>query len=106
MKFNVIILAITLIVGCTVFEKEETPLAEHLQANGEKIGIYFVAVGATAQDNIQVRKLRGNKIIATFEKYNYLKRSYLVNDSTLHLIMSDTGYHKINQFDTLIVKLR
>ena len=106
MKLNVIIFMIIFFIGCTIFKKEETLLAEHALTNGDKIQIYFVAVGATAQDNIQVRKLPDNKIIASFEKYNYLKGSYLINDSILHLILIDTGYNKTNKFDTLTVEVK
>ena len=106
MKLIVLVLVNIFIVQCTVFKKEETLLAEYICSNGDRIRIYFVAVGATAQDNIQVRKLPNNKIIAAFEKYNYLKTSNLINDSLLQVVLSDTGYNKTNKLVTLTVRLK
>jgi hypothetical protein len=42
--------------GCTMFETDETLLAQHKKSNGEIIKIYYVALGATTNDVIQVRK--------------------------------------------------
>jgi len=39
-----------------MFEKDEKLLKEHVKSNGEKIGIYYVGLGATTNDVIQVRK--------------------------------------------------
>lgn len=105
MRLWVILLAILIGLGCT-FSKEEYLLATHNLANGIKVGVYFTAVGATAQDNIQVRSLSNNKRIAVFEKYNFLKESFVLDDSTLQLILCDTGYSRIYVCDTINVIVR
>ena len=56
--------------GCTIFEKEEILLAEHTKMNGEKIKIYYVGLGATTNDVIQIRKNDTNDLLWVNDKYN------------------------------------
>jgi hypothetical protein len=107
MKTSIMLIIGLFIQGCTLFEKDEKLLTEHKKNNGEKIGVYYVGLGATTNDVIQVRKSNQNKPIMVFEKYNYLKSSKLVDDTTLLLILSDTGYHNYNnKLDTIIVHVK
>lgn len=106
MKLYLIFFILILMNSCIYPEMEETLLAEHSLVNGKKVRIYFISPGATAQDVIQIREKGNDKIIANFEKYNYLKSSMLENDSTLKLVVSDTGYQKNPKFDTLLLKLK
>jgi hypothetical protein len=71
------------------------------------IRVYYVGFGATTSDVIQVRKANQNKPLWVNEKYNYLKSSKLINDTSLQLILSDTGYHNYNnRLDTIIVSVK
>jgi len=95
------------LVACNLFEKEETSLAEHVCSDGKKVNIYYVGLGATTNDVIQVKKSGYDNPFWVSEKYNYLKSSSLLNDTTLQLILTDTGYHNYNnKLDTIIVKLK
>jgi hypothetical protein len=106
MKLLMTLLTILLIQGCAMFDKEESLLAEHTKANGEKIKIYYVGLGATTNDVIQVKKSNKNEPLWVSDKYNCLISSMLVNDSTLQMILSDTSYHNNTKMDTLIVNVR
>ena len=93
--------------GCALFEKDKILLAEHQKSNGEKIKIYYVSLGATTNDVIQVRKSNKKIPLWVNEKYNYLENSKLLNDSSLQLILSDTGFHNHNnKLDTIIVNVK
>jgi len=74
--------------GCTIFEKDETLLAEHKKSNGEKIKIYYVGLGATTNDVIQVRKSNQEKPLWVNDKYNYLKSSKLMDDNSLQIVLT------------------
>lgn len=108
MKRAIGILAINLLVqSCILFEKDERLLAEHKRANGGNIKIYFVGLGATTNDVIQVRKSSSEKPIWVSDKYNYLKGSVILNDTSLQLLLSDTGYHNYtNKPDTILVNIK
>lgn len=107
MKLIIILAAVILCHGCTLFEKDEKLLAEHQKSNGQKVKIYYVALGATTSDVIQVRKANEDKPIWVSDKYNYIESSRLLNDSSLQLCVSDTGYHNNrNKIDTVIIDLR
>ena len=107
MKYLLLILLSCIIQTCNLFEKDEKLLSEHTKANGEKIEIYYVSLGATTNDVIQVRKANQDKPLMVFDKYNYLVSSRLINDTSLQLILSDTGYHNYsNKPDTINVDVK
>src|SRR5690349_12701963 len=93
--------------GCTIFEKDETLLAEYKKSNGEKIKIYYVGLGATTSDVIQVRKANQKKPLWVSDKYNCLRSSKLTNDTSLQIVLTDTGYHNYsNKVDTILVNVK
>ena len=107
MKSIIAAILILIIHGCTFFEKDETLLAVHTKSNGEKIKIYYVGLGATMNDVIQVRKANQEKPLWVNEKYNYLESSKLINDTSLQIVLSDTGYHNNNnKLDTIIINVK
>ncbi len=82
-------------------------MSEYKKSNGEEIRIFYVELGATANDVIQVRKDHEDKPLAVFDKYNYLKGSKLVDDTSLQLLLSDTGYNNYNnKIDTIILVVK
>jgi hypothetical protein len=82
-------------------------LAEHKKSNGEKIKVYYVGLGATTSDVMQVRKSNQDKPLWVSDKYNYLNSSVLINDTSLQLVLSDTGYHNYNnKIDTVFVSIK
>ena len=93
--------------SCTVFEKDEVLLANLPKSNSDKINIYYVQTGATTNDNIQVRNENDKKVLWVSEKYNCLRKSILLNDTLLQLVLTDTGYQNFNnKLDTVIIKLK
>jgi len=107
MKVFIIIIVIFIAIGCKLFDKNERLLAEHQRSNGEKINIYYVSLGATTNDVIQVRKSNQDSSIWALDKYNYLKSSELINDTILQMVLSDTGVNNIiNRYDTVFVKVK
>ena len=105
MKISKLILLIPLVASCHIFSKEERLLESHKKSHGEKIEIYYVELGATTNDVIQVRKENQDKIIWVSEKYNYIKSSKLINDTSLQLVLSDTGYYN-NKLDTININVK
>ena len=108
LKTNICSFFILLLIGftsCNIYEKEERLLAKHDLQNGDVVMIYYVDMGATTSEVIQVRekKKKGVDSILMNFKNNYLLESKLLNDSTLFLIVKDTG--SINQ-DTSLIKLK
>jgi len=106
MRLLVVLIVILSFNSCTFFEKEETLLEEHSKANGEKIRIYYVGLGATTRDVIQVRKNNEDQPLWVSDKYNCLNSSKLLNDSSLQIVLNDTGYLHINKPDTLIIDIK
>lgn len=107
MKAFIIIVVIFIANGCNLFDKNERLLAEHQKSNGEKIKIYYVSLGATTNDVIQVRKSNQDSSIWAIDKYNYLKSSKLISDTILQMVLSDTGFNNnSNKYDTVIVKVK
>jgi hypothetical protein len=105
MKPSIIISLVMLLQSCTLFEKDEKLLKEHVKNNGEKIRIYYVGLGATTNDVIQVRKEHQEKPLKVFEKYNALVSSQLIDDTILQVVLNDTGYFK-NTADTFSVNIK
>jgi hypothetical protein len=105
MKPSIMILLAMLLQCCTMFEKDERLLKEHTKSNGEKIRIYYVGLGATTNDVIQVRKEHQDQPLKVFEKYNSLEGSKLIDDTTLQIVLNDTGYSK-NKADTFLVNIK
>lgn len=102
-----IFLVVLFMQACTVFEKDERLLNQHRKTNGEEIKILYVGLGATTDDVIQVRKSKPDTLLWVSEKYNYLKSSELVGDTSLRMILSDTGYHNYNnKIDTIFVNIK
>ena len=104
------ILAVIIIIffqACNMFEKDETLLAEHKKSNGKRIEIYYVGLGATTSDVIQVRMEKQEKPLWVSDEYNYLKNSTLINDTSLQMILSYTDYHnEKDKLDTFIVSVK
>ena len=105
MKTIVVAVTILILEGCSLFEKDEKPLATHPKSNGEKIEILYVALGATTEDVIQVKRSNRKEPVKVFTKYNCLESSKLLNDTLLQVVVNDTGYFK-NKADTFMVTVK
>lgn len=106
MNRYIIAFALLTVCGCNLFDKDERLLAEHSKKNGEKISIYYVSLGATTNDVIQVRKSDKDSVIWAKDKYNYLEDSKLINDTILQMILTDTGFNFKNKPDTINFRIK
>lgn len=108
MKISIIIFIIlTFVQACAMFEKDEKLLSRHEMVNGEVIEILYVGLGATTNDVMQVRKLKSDTLLWVSDKYNYLKGAELIGDTSLRLIVSDTGYsHNNITTDTIFISIK
>lgn len=92
--------------GCIGMTNEKL-LASHKLNNGAGFGIYLVEAGATANDNIQVRKGGKNSAIWFTDKYDTLLSSKLINDTSLELVLAAKGiYNTPTKSDTLLVDIK
>jgi len=97
--------SILIFSNCSLFEKNEKILAEIKNRSNNKIQIVYVSLGATTNDVIQVKMVEQRKTLKVFEKYNYLQEYKLINDSTLYIVLNDTGYFD-NKLDTFLVNIK
>jgi hypothetical protein len=105
-KTFILAIALLFLASCSDF-KDEKLLASHKLQRGGGIGIYYVGVGATAKDNIQVRKGGSNTLFWFTERYDTLLSSRLLNDSTLELVLSTKGvYNKPTKSDTMRIDIK
>jgi hypothetical protein len=91
--------------GCTLFPKEEKLLKEY-STDGKFFKAYYVGLGATTNDVIQIREVTGSgqKLIKAIEGYNHVMDMHLKDQRTLLVILSDTS-HFSNKPDTLKIDL-
>jgi hypothetical protein len=85
--------AIFLFLSCNLQEDGEKLLSSFTTSKGAKVEIYYVDMGATTKQTIQVRSslvFINKGVLANFD-HNYLEESKLLNDSMLLLILKDSG---------------
>jgi hypothetical protein len=105
-RIALLVLVIIMTQACKLHSTDETILAEYSLNNGNKIKILRVSVGATANDNIQVRKDGQNSPLWVSEIYDTLLFSKLTNDTSLALILGAKGQNdKLNKIDTLNISI-
>jgi hypothetical protein len=68
-----------------------------------KVGIYSSQSSATVESSIQIRKIDNGDLIQLYDRYNYLNRYQLFND-TLILELSNSVFLE-EGIDTFILKL-
>jgi hypothetical protein len=102
-----LIVPIVFMQGCLgkMFDKDEKKLMSYKKSNGKEISIVQIGLGATTEDVIQVRYEEKKEPIKIFTKYNYLEFSKLIDDTTLQMVLNDTGYFK-NKADTFFIKIK
>ena len=103
--FVVVTLLSILLSRCTLFSKEEQ-LIKTCSKGGQTFEAYYVGLGATTNDVIQIKEVVGNgrKVIKAIEGYNQVLDMRLTDPKTLILILSDTSY-LANKPDTLKIDL-
>lgn len=107
MNKYVIYVNLLFFTSCNIFDKKEVLLDRHEINNEYSISAYYVGVGATTNDVVQIRKekIDGSvSIIKVFENYNYVN-FINVNKDTLKVILNDTSGWITNKADTIIFEL-
>ena len=102
-KYLIILIPLIIFFGCSI-PVERVPLKSYNISDGSKAKIYFSDVGATGKAVIQVGLIRpdGNEVTAQNFEHDFLQKSALINDSTLMLILTDSGSVR---FDTVKLQL-
>ena len=95
MKRYLVILLILAFQACIdLFPKNEKLLKEYVLRNGEKIQLYYINLGATSSNIIQIRKKnRGqNSLISIIKGFNdtYPIEVNQINDTLLKITFIDT----------------
>lgn len=105
--FLYLLIIMSIFQACTLFPKSEQLLSEHQRADGSKIRIYYVGLGATTKDVIQVRKSGQDLPIWVTDNYNCLNKAELLGDTLLRLVLSDTMYNNMKyKIDTIIINVK
>lgn len=70
------------------------------------LNLYYVAGNATAQNVIQVRQQLNDTeiVLQNYERFNFVNRYEITNDTMLKLILSDTAFTD-RKADTVFLKL-
>lgn len=99
------VLYLLILSACTLFPKEEKLLKTYTSGN-RSFEAYYVGLGATTNDVIQVKEVLGGerKLIKSIEGYNHVLDLRLQDSKTLTIILSDTSYFS-NKPDTLRIDL-
>jgi hypothetical protein len=88
-----VVYILTTISECNLYEKQERLLKTIPIGNESLINIYFIDMGATTEETIQVRikyPSKDENVLTNFKR-NYLDNARLINDSSLLITTKDTG---------------
>jgi hypothetical protein len=98
-------LYVAILSACSPFPKEEKLLKTYTLEN-RLFEAYYVGLGATTNDVIQVKEVvdQQRKLIKAFEGYNHVLDLRLEDPKTLIIVLSDTS-HFFNKPDTLRIDL-
>jgi hypothetical protein len=94
-----------MISACSLFPKEEKLLNVY-STGGRSFEAYYVRLGATTNDVIQIKEVVGGQrnLLKSIEGYNHVEDLRLQDLKTLIIILSDTS-HFSNKPDTLKINL-
>jgi len=78
--------------SCNLFEKQEQAIETVHSTDGKTVKFYYVGLGATTKDVIQVRKVdKDNKeILIHAYEHNFLNSAKFVTKDSLMFVLSDT----------------
>jgi hypothetical protein len=109
MKKRLVYLLGVSLLSCNMFEKQEQQLLTVKNKNGKTVTFYFVGLGATTDDVIQVRKVdKDNKetLLKAYE-HNFLNSAKFVTRDSLVIVLSDTSiYGPSKTLDTIGIVVR
>jgi len=107
-KVLVYLLGVSLL-SCNMFDKQEQKLLTVKNNQGKAVTFYFVALGATTDDVIQVRKVdtfKKESLLKAYE-HNFLNSAKFVTRDSLVIVLSDTSiYGPSKTLDTIGIVVR
>ncbi len=109
MKKLLLGLCIFSFVSCNLFEKEERLIQTISSANGKIVKFYHVALGATTNDVIQIRKAdkNGEENIIKACEHNFLNSARFITKDSLRVILSDTTLYGASKVaDTIMIYIK
>jgi hypothetical protein len=109
MKKAAVYLLGVLFASCNLFEKQERLIQTIKSTNGKHVKIYFVGLGATTNDVVQVRKVDndGNETLAQAYEHNFLDSARFITADSLLVVLSDTSiYGKSKKMNSALVVIK
>ena len=99
---------ILILLASCLFEKQERLILTKKSPNGIIVKIYYVELGATTNDVIQVKKLADNKeILLKAYEHNFIKSAKFIEGNRLEMILTDTSsFGMSKKSDTVMIKLK
>jgi hypothetical protein len=90
---NVIAL-ILLLTSCNLFEKDERLVKTVNSPDGKVVKLYYIGLGATTNDVIQIRQIdNNNEILVKSYEHNIVDAAKFITKDSLLVILSDTGLY-------------
>jgi len=108
MKKLLLGLSVFSFVSCNLFEKEERLIHTLSSTDGKVVKFYYVALGATTNDVIQIRKVDKDKetIVQAYE-HNFLNSARFITNDSLRVILSDTTLYRASKVvDTIMIYVK
>ena len=106
MKNLYLLYCLIILLSCS-FLSHPKLLKQFTLKDGTVIGIYVVYGSATTNDAIIIERKSNytSTRVDFFERYNFLDSSRLLNDTTLLIVVKDSGIGYSNPADTFNVNL-
>jgi len=108
-KAGIILSTITIILfGCDLTTVSERLILTKKSSMGQVLKFYYVEVGATANDVIQLRKVTdyNNEVVIKSYKYNFLKEVKFTSKDSLFFVLADTtSFGTSKKLDTIKIKI-
>ena len=102
-------LVVLLLSSCTIFEKQERLIFTKKSPEGILVKIYYVELGATTNDVIQIRKVDKDdtEVLVKSYDHNFVRSTKFLNKVSFQLVLTDTtDYGFSKKTDTVIVDIR
>ena len=103
MKNRMALFLIFVLPACNFFPKDEKLLMEYKLWNGNTIEVFYINLGATSKNIIQVRKNESKKdfVVAIIEGFDdtYSINLKQIHDTLLKISFTDTTYFKGSSSD-------
>ncbi|MES2808095.1 MAG: hypothetical protein V4619_05700 [Bacteroidota bacterium] len=89
------IATLLLLTSCNLFEKDERLVKTVKSPDGKVVKLYYVGLGATTNDVIQIRQIdkNNNELLIKAYEHNIVDAAKFITKDSVLLILSDTGLY-------------